>query len=465
MAVLSRRDSAFRELSLAGKLLPLIFRVCFPLALFQLMSQLFSILDTLMASHISAEAVSTVAYMVQLQNILAAIGGGLAAAGGILVARDYGEGNTDKLSEDLSSLLAFSLIVIIPIALLIPFSAEFLYFTGTPEVFISSGSTYFSIVIASVAINFINTIYIAIERARGNSSLILKLNIAVMLLKLILTAFFVYVLEGGILLIATSTLISYLILFFIAARNLFFKHDVFSFNRRMVSLKRRVLVPILKLAFPTIIEKMAFSYGKALVNQMSASYGETTVGAAGISNNMSGLLTGLQLGTQDGSAALVSQNLGGGKYGRVVSLYFRIVLVEFAIGAVGVCIYFSLMYPISYLFSVARGGYSAEFQSLIIMIFRQELLGCICLSFAYASIAFLLGFGETRLTLVINFFRIFVFRIPVIYYFSHFSSLGAEAVGYTMMISNTLTGLFALAVSAVFLMKKVGEWKKVKAIV
>lgn len=460
MAELNRRDAQFRELSLSGRLFPLIFRVCIPLALFQLMSQLFSVLDTLMASHISPEAVSTVAYMVQIQGILAAIGGGLAAAGGIIVARDYGQGNTDKLSQDLSTLLAFSGVVIIPILLLIPFSAQFLRFTGTPEVFIASGSAYFSVVTAGVAVNFINTIYIAIERARGNSKFILKLNISVIVLKLALTAFFVYIMDGGIILIATSTLLSYLVLFIIAVRKLFFTQDAFSFRRASVSFSRKVLLPILSLAFPTIVEKMAFSYGKAMVNRMSAGYGETTVGAAGISNNMSGLLTGLQLGFQDGSASLVSQNLGGAKYSRVIELYLKMTITELIIGVTGVLIYFAAMYPISYLFAVAKGGYSAQFQTLIITIFRYELLGCICLSFAYSSSAFLLGFGQTRLTLLINFCRIFVFRVPVIYYFTHFTQTGPEAVGYTMMISNTLTGLFALAISLLFLFKVKKDWRK-----
>lgn len=460
MAQLNRRDAEFREQSLTGSLLPLIFHVCLPLALFQLMSQLFSILDTLMASHISPEAVSTVAYMVQIQGMLAAIGGGLASAGGIIVARDYGRGNTEKLSRDLSTLLAFSAIVIIPILLLIPFSAQFLRLTGTPEVFIESGARYFSLVTAAVAVNFINTIYIAIERARGNSKFILRLNISVIVLKLALTAFFVYILDGGIILIAVSTLISYLVLFIIAIRKLFFSSDAFSFSRKSVSFSKEVLLPIISLAVPTIIEKAAFSYGKAMVNNMSASYGETTVGAAGISNNMSGLLTGLQLGFQDGSASLVSQNIGGGKYSRVIALYSRIMLTELVIGVIGVLTYFAAMYPISYIFAVAKGGYSAEFQALIIMIFRYELLGCICLSFSYASISFLLGFGQTRLTLLINFFRIFIFRLPVIYYFTHFTDAGAEAVGYTMMISNTLTGLFALAVSFIFLIRQKRKWKQ-----
>lgn len=41
------------------------------------LSQLFFVLDTMMAAHISADSVSAVAYLNQLDAILSAIGGGL----------------------------------------------------------------------------------------------------------------------------------------------------------------------------------------------------------------------------------------------------------------------------------------------------------------------------------------------------------------------------------------------------
>jgi Na+-driven multidrug efflux pump len=47
----------------------------------------------------------------------------------------------------------------------------------------------------------------------------------------------------------------------------------------------------------------------------------------------------------------------------------------------------------------------------------------------------------------LNVSRVFVFRVPVLWFLQRFTSMGAEAVGVTMMVSNVCTGLAAVAVA------------------
>ena len=75
---------------------------------------------------------------------------------------------------------------------LVPFTPEFLRLMNTPEEFIADGSTYFRLELFGMVITFFNNVYIAIELARGNSKRILILNTAVIVVKLGLTAWFVY---------------------------------------------------------------------------------------------------------------------------------------------------------------------------------------------------------------------------------------------------------------------------------
>ena len=55
-------EKEFREYSLSGNLYKLIVQVGTPLAVFAVFNSLFSILDTMMASHLGTIDVSTVAY-------------------------------------------------------------------------------------------------------------------------------------------------------------------------------------------------------------------------------------------------------------------------------------------------------------------------------------------------------------------------------------------------------------------
>lgn len=459
MTEINYKDQQYRIRALEGNMIKALFALCYPLALFQFFSQIFSILDTLMASHISSKAVSVVSYMVQMNHLMAAIGGGLATSMGIIISQNYGEGRYDELKKNLSTILSISFFFSILMLVLSPFTNVLLKILNTPSIFIEEGSLYFSVILIGMAFNFFNMIYIAIERARGNSKRILTLNMIVIITKLVLSAIFVYIFDFGITMIAFATLLSYLLLFTLAFKRCFIKNDAFTFSFKAIRYDKKTLRSIFRLAIPSMLEKMAFSYGKALVNQMSAGYGTTVVGAAGISNNMSGLLTGLQNGFQDGGAALISQNMGGGKKERAEKLFIRLLIIEVIIGFIGILIYMVIALPISRIFAHWKGGYSPEFQMQILTIFRYELIGCLCLSFAYASIGFLLGLGKPKLTLLINFMRIFVFRIPVIYYLSNHTDLKTEAVGITMMISNTLTGLFALSVALICYLKLKKERK------
>ena len=213
-AELTAKDERFREESLNGPMWKVILKIGTPLALYQLLSQAFTILDTMMAAHISEESVSAVAYLAQLNAILSAVGGGLAVGAGIQISRAYGEGDLAMVRRRISSLYALCLGVgVALLALILPFTAAFLRLAGTPELLIEAGSQYFVVQLFVMVVTFVNNVYIAVERARGNAGRIFRLNLMVIVTKLSLTALFVYVMDGTLVMIAAASLASQLLLF------------------------------------------------------------------------------------------------------------------------------------------------------------------------------------------------------------------------------------------------------------
>ena len=92
---------------------------------------------------------------------------------------------------------------------------------------------------------------------------------------------------------------------------------------------------------------------------------------------------------------------------------------------------------------------------MIISINRYELIGgCIPLGVFSSCMALLFGLGKTKLTLLINFSRVFLFRIPVLWALQNFTALGTESVGVTMMVSNTLVSVMALTVALLVVKKE-----------
>ena len=435
---LSQKDADFRHFALHSNMWRVVWYVCVPLALYQSLTQLFKIFDSMMAAHISANSVSTVAYLSQINLMLSALGGGLAVGASIKISEAYGAGDYKLVKQRVSTLFAMCGILGFGLlAVLVPFTPQFLRFAKTPEVFIAEGSQYFILELFGMVIGFFNNVYIAIERARGNSRRILSLNMIVIVLKLTLTALFVYVLHSGINMISIATIISQSALLIAAIVNMNQKGNAFGFSFASISFKKDIIASMVDLSVPVIIEKMAFSFGKVIINSMSTMYGALTVGALGISNNIGGFATNPQNGFQEGGSAIISQSLGGKEPKRALNAFKCILIINIGIGAVFMSLSLIFLNQLSALFA----GSDAEFGQMISSIYRMEALGAIPLGINAAVMALLYGFGRTKVTLLINFSRVFIFRVPVLWLLQHFTKLGSISVGIVMAVSNISIGV------------------------
>ncbi|MDE5591144.1 MAG: MATE family efflux transporter [Acetatifactor sp.] len=449
-AFLSKKDEKFREFAQNGHMGKVVLQLGLPLALYQSLNQLFKILDTLMASHIGSSTVSAVAYLSQINLMLSAIGGGLAVGSSIKISEAYGAGDFELVKRRVSTL--FSMCAILGggiLLLLAPFTPQFLRLMNTPEEFIAEGSTYFILELVAMVITFFNSVYIAIERVRGNSRRILYLNTSVIVVKLGLTAWFVYGLAGDVTMIAIATILSQLVLLTAAIINLNQGENVFGFSLKAIAFKGEVVKPMVRLSIPVIVEKAAFAMGKVVVNSMSTVYDSLTVGALGISNNIGGITTMPQNGFQEGGSAIISQNLGAKKPERAISAFKWTLGINMGCGLIFMTLSLIFLGPLSHLFA----GDDAEFAGMIAEVYRLEALGAIPLGVNSAVMGLLYGFGKTKITLFMNFCRVFMFRIPVLWALQQFTTLGNISVGIVMVVSNTCSGILAAIIAAIEIRK------------
>lgn len=442
-AALSKKDEKFREFSLNGAPWKVVLYVSLPLALYQSLNQLFKILDSMMAAHISSSAVSTVSYLAQLDLTLAALGGGLAVGAGMKISEAYGAGDLELVKKRVSTLYALCAAVSsLLLLVLLPFTSEFLRLAGTPEEFMADGVSYFRLDLIGMVIMFFNNVYISVERVRGNSRGILYLDAMVIAVKLILTAIFVYGFHMGISMIAAATIISQALMFAAAAFRICQPGSAFGFSFSAIAFDKRVALPVLIISGPVIVEKAAFSLGKVLVNSMSTVYGALTVGALGISNHIGGISTSPHIGFQDGSSAIISQNLGAGKPVRALHIFFCTAAINAGISAVTMI--FNLVFLPQIAWAFAQND--PAFQQLIMNIYQFEAWGAVPLGINSAVVGMLYGFGRTKSTLFINFCRVFAFRIPVLWCLQTFTSLGSTSVGIVMGVSNIGVGLLSAVI-------------------
>lgn len=454
MAGFSQKDASFRQYALTAHPMKVLLTVGFPPALYQALQQIFKILDTVMASHIGADAVSAVACLSQITLMINALGSGLAVGGCIRISEAYGRGDDTQVRRQVSTVYALAAAVSVLVAgVLIPFAVPFLRLLQTPEELIRAGVGYFRVEILTLVVSFFNTMYIAIERSRGHAKKILTLNLSMIGVKLTLSAIFVYVFHSGLIMVAVATLAGQLLLLAYALISAHRDEGAFRFDFRNIRLKKDPILPIMKLAYPISAEKMLFAAGKVIVNSMSGLYGGLTVGALGISNNIGGLTTGWHIGFCDGTAPLISQNRGAGNHRRTLQLYFSLLLVQILVGVIGLVAVSQTLPWLADIFARSSSRFDPEFRDMIISIHRWEMLGYITLGINSATIALLLGYGYTKLIMLLNVARVFLYRVPVLWALQNFTSMGAEAVGVTMMVSNVCTGLTAIVIAIPVVLK------------
>ena len=446
-STVSKQDESFRAYALEAHPLKVLLTSCGPLALFQALQSIFKIFDALMASHIGADAVSAVSCLSQITLMITALGGGLAVGGSIKISEAYGRGDYEAVRGRVATVYTLAVIVSVILAVaLIPFAEPFLRLLNTPEDLIAVGADYFRVEILTLVINFFNTMYLAMERSRGHGKKILAINTLVVLVKLGLSAFFVYGLQSGLMMIAVATLISQVFLLGYALLSMRYDEGAFRFSPKNIRMDKPTVLPILNLSYPVAAEKMLFAGGKVVINSMSGNYGSLTVGALGISNNIGGLTTSWHVGFNDGAAPLISQNRGAAKYRRTLQLYVWLLAVDVLIGAVGLAVVSQTLPYLARIFAQSKSNFDQSFCDAIVAIHRWEMVGYVTLGIHSATTALLLGYGYTKLTMLLNVSRVFVFRVPVLWALQQFTSLGEEAVGITMMVSNVCTGIMALLV-------------------
>lgn len=452
---LSKKESNKRSFVLEGDMWRVVLSISLPLAFYNGFNHLFGFLDAMMAAHISSEVVSAVSYLSQIKTMLTAIGAGLAVGGAIIIARYYGAGDVKNVKKYINTLLFLAISIgILLLATILPFIKPILRLANTPEELIRVGSSYFAVEILMIVAIFINNVYIAIEKAKGSTKIIFKLNLLVLGVKLTLTALFVYVFNFGITMMAVATLIAHLLLTGIAFSNMMRSDNVFRLSYKCIDLSFKTIKPIITLALPIFFEKFTFSFGKVIVNSMSTFYGSMVVGALGISNNIAGVITSTANGFQDGEASVISQNLGNNNFDRAIDAFKKTLIICIVIGGLGMLITFMFLDPVINIF--AKGD--LQFAKIIKSIIKYEILALVTLTITSAVMGLLYGFGYTRLTLVINFLRLFLFRIPSLYILQRFTNLGSESVGIAMMVSNGMVGITAVAVcyGVIRKMKKMG---------
>ena len=121
------KDVKRREMVLKGNLLKTVLAICMPLALYQFFNSLYTLFDQIICAQISTDAQNAVSSIGQIKNTISAFGGGLAAGGGVIIARYFGAGYIKDSKKASSNLFMMAIVLsLIIMGIFIPFASQIL---------------------------------------------------------------------------------------------------------------------------------------------------------------------------------------------------------------------------------------------------------------------------------------------------------------------------------------------------
>ena len=461
IGAISAKELKRRDFILHGNLWKVVFIIALPLFFYSLFNYAYSIIDTIMCSGLSRDALNAVGALNQASNMIAAIGGGLGAGGSILIAREIGKGNY-KRAQRLSSTVFFYVFVIaaLTILLVMPLTTPLLRGLNIAEESIAIGSTYFRISVCSSAVVMINTVYMGAEKARGSTLPVTLLNVGVVVIKVLLNVLFIYVIQlKDMMYVSLATLIANGALTLFILVRILFTNYLFRFSFKNVLLEFKTLKKVSIISFPIFLGKFIFSLGKVVINALAKGYGSDVVGALGVSNNMGGSVTNPISSIEDSSSSIISQNIGAKQVDRAIQTFFVGLVYALGIAVVGVVIVTIFDTPITMFFARSAENPS-EYAKHISEVFFFEKMGIITLAVNSTVLGLLYGFGKTKIASVINIARVFAFRIPSFLICNALVNAGVTlpdgtpmdgfmCAGISMGVSNILIGLVAIVVAIV----------------
>lgn len=468
LATVNEKELKRREFILHGNPWKVVFVIAFPLFLFSVLNYFYSIIDTIMCANIGKEAVNAVSALNQVTNMITSIGGGVGAGGSILIARQIGKKNYEKAKTFASTVFAFILIIAaLTCVIILPLSEPLLRLFNITEESIEVGKGYFMFQVATSCVTMVNTVYLGMEKAKGSTLFITILNIGVVILKVALNSIFIYALNlNDMTYVSMATLIANgALLIFIIARMLS-KGYLFHFEFKKVDFKGKSLGRLIFISFPIFLGKFIFSFGKVIINSLCASFGNNVVGALGVSNNMGGSITNPLSSIEDSTSSIISQNVGAGQINRAIKTFTIGVTYAVGIAVIGIAIVTVFDYQITHYF--ARNAGTQEeidaYASLISQCFFYEKMGILTLGINSAVLGLLYGFGYTKISMVLNIARVFVFRIPAFVVCKYWifagefeaaltdaakDQVGAKVAGISMGFSNIAIGIMAITAAII----------------
>lgn len=319
-----------------GPLLGKIIRFSVPLMLSGMLQLLYNAADVIVVGRFaSSAALAAVGSTGALVNLLINLFIGVSVGCNVLVARYYGAGDHDAVSETVHCAVGASVIIGILAGIVgLIFSTPMLELMGSPVDVLPLASLYLRIYFCGMPFNIAYNFGAAILRAVGDTKRPLYILSLAGAVNVVLNLVLVIVFDMSVAGVAIATVLSQVISAVLVIRCLTLREDCCHLKLKDIRIHKDKLVGMIRVGLPAGIQGSLFSLSNVIIQSSVNSFGSVVVAGNSAAANIEGFVYTAMNAVYQACITFVSQNLGARKPRRILKVMGICILVVSVVGLV-----------------------------------------------------------------------------------------------------------------------------------
>ncbi len=415
-----------------------------PLMINNFIKTIHDLIDMYFVSNIpqySTEAISSISLTFPVIFAFIALGIGLSAAGTALISQQVGSGQHEEARKYASQLVVIALIAGILLNVFSFFGAPMIMrLMGTSGYVFENSVKYIQIRSFELPVVFLFFAFTAIRQASGDTVTPVIYGIITILVNIILTPLLVSYYNLGVSGAAYATLIANIIIMPMGLIKLFKAKSGVTIASKYLPLDINISRHIIKIAVPASLGQAFTAIGFGIMNGIIVSYGVQTVAAFSVGNRLVSLILHPVMAIGGVLAAFIGQNIGNQNIPRAKETFRKAMILSVAIMIVGSAVLMNFR------------GYFASFfikDDIVALALTKEymfflFIGLPLMAIFQTFLGTFNGTGNTKYTFIISTTRLWLLRIPTVFFFKYFTDLGSAGIWYAMLVSNILISFLGI---------------------
>lgn len=443
-----------RELILHGNIYKAISVIAIPIILNNFIQQLYTLADAFWLGKLGTAEFAATSFTWPVIFLFNSIGMGLSIAAISLISQLIGRDEIKLAQKYSDTIINISLLFSIVFMVVGYFTADFIVgMMGAKGELYEFSVIYLKYSYFGIPAIFLYFVYAAVFQAQGKNSIPTLISTSCVIMNMVLNPFFIFDkipyigLRGlglGVKGAALATVVTQILMIIFGLMHLRFNKDLIKLNYSslfFIKWERTILQKIYTIATPSVIGQMGAAVGFIILNSFIQSYGTDTVAAYGMVNRISGLLNIPPGGIGSAITSIIGQNIGSGNIDRVKETFKKASIIIIIMSIIIAIVGYIYRIEILQFFIDAPADSNLMIQANTYMTYTLITLLMLNMFFVYQGL--FQGSGNSKYAMFIDVVRLWVIRIPLLFYFKHMTDFGATGIWLAMAISNVLISIIA----------------------